>query len=69
LTEPDRPLGRASRKSEPGKGWTRGDAMKRIVVSFDAETFDQIRSRAVAKNTSFAEQVRLLTEWGLEADR
>lgn len=56
------------REAEPGKGWTRGDEMKRIVVSFDAETFDQIRTRAVAKGTSFAEQVRILTEWGLEAD-
>ncbi|WP_442580738.1 hypothetical protein ACSBOB_01675 [Mesorhizobium sp. ASY16-5R] len=52
------------------QGWTRGDdAMKRIVVSFDVEKFDQIRARAVAKGTSFAEQVRLLTEWGLEVEQ
>lgn len=38
---------------------------KRVVVSFDDETFDQIRRRAVNENTSFAEQVRVLVEWGL----
>jgi hypothetical protein len=37
----------------------------RIVVSFDDETFAAIRQRALAGGTSFAEQVRLLCEWGL----
>lgn len=38
-----------------------------IVVRFDDETFEQIRQRAIANNTFFSEQVRLLVEWGLEA--
>lgn len=55
----------------PGKGSTRHplQASPRIVVSFDEETFSTVRKRAVIHKTSFAEQVRLLVEWGLEADR
>ena len=61
--------------AEPGvgcvkRGGTRVDReMPRIVVAFPAETFEEVRARAVKHNTSFAEQVRLLVEWGLEADR
>jgi len=40
---------------------------RRIVIGFDEDTFAQIRSRAAAQRTSFAEQARLLIEWGLEA--
>ena len=36
-------------------------------VRFDSETFDEIRKRAIKEGTSFAEQVRILVEWGLEA--
>jgi hypothetical protein len=39
-----------------------------VVVSFDHDDFEVIRQRAIAQNTSFAEQVRILVEWGLEAD-
>ncbi|WP_398471516.1 hypothetical protein [Tardiphaga sp.] len=50
---------------------SRGDgtmhSMRRVVCGFDQETFQVIRDRAVKENTSFAEQVRLLVEWGLEA--
>lgn len=51
----------------------RGDAhgdhkcIRRIVVSFDDETFEEIRQRAVKAGTSFAEQVRLLVEFGMES--
>lgn len=40
-----------------------------VVCTFDPETFAQIRARAVAERTSFIEQVRLLVEWGLEAEQ
>lgn len=40
---------------------------RRIVVSFDEETFWQVRGLAVKAGTSFAEQARLLVEFGLEA--
>jgi hypothetical protein len=41
----------------------------RIVVEFDSEMFNHIRVRAEQEGTSFAEQVRLLCEWGLEDAR
>ena len=59
---------------QPGKGSTKRSSVgfpehiknaRRIVVQFDDETFEQIRRRAVKAKTSFAEQVRLLVEWGL----
>lgn len=53
-----------ARRAAPGRGLRKGGVM-RIVVCFDDETFDQIRARAVRKNTSFAEQVRQLVEFGL----
>ena len=36
-----------------------------IVIAFDPETFAQVRARALRDGTSFAEQVRVLVEWGL----
>ena len=48
-------------------GYQRGDSdLRRIVVSFDTETFEVIRSRADTAHTSFAEEVRLLTTIGIE---
>jgi hypothetical protein len=43
------------------------DAMRKIGCAFDAETFHQVRDLAAKEGTSFAEQVRQLVEWGLEA--
>ena len=48
------------RPSQPGTS--------QCVVRLDDETFGQIRERAIREGTSFAEQIRLLVEWGLEAD-
>lgn len=45
----------------------RAPEYRQLVVRFDHETFDQIRDRAVAENTSVGEQVRLLVTWGLES--
>jgi len=36
----------------------------RIVCSFEDETWHQIRSKAIAENTSFCHQVRILVECG-----
>lgn len=52
-----------------GKGIADRRAALRIVVCFDDETFETIRQRAMAAETSFAEQVRLLVEWGLETEK
>lgn len=58
------------RKKEPGKGSKRpGDTeTTQIVVRMDDETFQQVRARAIAEQTSIAHQLRLLIEWGLEAE-
>lgn len=58
----------ANSRRDPGRGVVRAGNMRRIVVLFPPDTFYLIRSRAIKENTSFAEQVRILTEWGLEAD-
>jgi hypothetical protein len=51
-----------------GKGINDRSAARRIVICFDDETFETIRQRAIGAETSFAEQVRLLVEWGLETE-
>ena len=47
------------------KGVRHGPNDMRVLVSFDDETFFEIRKRAVNAGTSFAEQVRILCEWDL----
>lgn len=52
----------------PGLGSVRGQegrCVRRIVVSFDDDTFSDIRSRAAKRGVSFAALVRELVEWGL----
>ena len=54
----------------PGVGFTRHNgAQQRIIIGLDPETFMQVRRRAKAAGTSFAEQVRVLVEFGLETAR
>lgn len=50
-----------------GLGCIKTEGSRRIACQFDDETFEAIRRRAVKSGTSFAEQVRLLVEWGLIA--
>lgn len=60
-----------TQKKPPSAGVSRGHAyrgMMRTVVAFDPETHESIRSRAIKEGTSFAEQVRVLIEWGLMND-
>jgi hypothetical protein len=45
----------------------RDPTRRAIAVTFDGDTFDAIRARAIREGTSFGEQVRTLVEWGLEA--
>ena len=64
-------MGGPLKPSRVAKGVAQGvsdkPGLKRVVCAFDEETFDQVRARAIAQNTSFAEQVRQLVDWGLEA--
>ena len=58
-------------RKEPGLGSKKGrtdSCMTRIVVSFDDDTFAEIRHRAIWQGRSFGQMVRELVEWGLEAD-
>lgn len=55
-----RPVGKGS----PSRGQNPGES-RRIMISFDLETFEEIRARALKEHTGFATQVRLLCEWGL----
>lgn len=43
------------------------DRLLKIGCRFDEDTFKQISERAQQNGTSFSEQVRILVEWGLEA--
>lgn len=52
--------------SVPVAAGVRKGTNRRVVVSFDDETFDAIAARATAEQTSFAAIVRELVEWGLE---
>jgi acyl-CoA-binding protein len=54
------------KRAHIGSGHADKPGLLRIVCAFDEETFAQIRGRAVKEQTSFAEQVRRLVEWGLE---
>jgi hypothetical protein len=53
----------------PGKGHKQPRKLKLgLVCYFDPDQFDEIRTRATKHGTSFSEQVRLLVEWGFEAE-
>ena len=53
----------------PGVGYTKPNRRgeKRIVIGFPNDDFETIRTLAEKAGTSFAEQVRTLVEWGMEA--
>jgi hypothetical protein len=52
--------------SAVAKGHFSHNGSRKVVVLLDDDTFDEIRDRAVRAGTSFAAQVRMLTEVGLE---
>ena len=56
----------ANGSKKRGAGLRGFGEVSRIVIVFPDEMFQRIRERAVKAKTSFAEQVRLLVEWGLE---
>ena len=49
----------------PGRGSQ--PSGRRIAIGFDDETFSDVRALALADGVSFAEKIRQLVEWGLEA--
>ena len=60
---------RRATPSSPRRRRRREVDYPQVVVRLDDETFHEVRDRAVTLGTSFAEQVRLLVEWGLETAR
>lgn len=56
-----------TKTTHQAKGFRRGNHVK-LVCAIDPETFEEIRARAVQQQTSVAEQVRILIEFGLEVE-
>ncbi len=52
----------------PARGHTQPSGMVQISTRFDPDTFEEIRAKATTDNTSIADAVRTLCEWGLEAE-
>jgi hypothetical protein len=50
------------------EGYTCGP-YRATAVRFDVETHNRIRDMAIKNNISFAEQIRMLVEWGFEAEQ
>lgn len=53
------------RWSNPARGVEHSCCTRRVVVSFDDETFAAVRHEALRSGTSFAQAVRELVEIGL----
>lgn len=56
----------STRRGASGKTY---ECMRRCMVAFDDETFEEIRQLAIKSKTTFAKQVRLLVEFGIESQR
>ena len=54
-------------RKSPTEGYVRAAGYKQIAIRFDPETFAEIEGLAIRDRVSFAEKVRQLVEWGLEA--
>ncbi len=59
------PLGKQLR-SGPARGVPVYGGKRQVVVKMDRDQFDFIYRRALRENTSVAEQIRNLIEWGIE---
>lgn len=56
-------------RTRPANGHKRKSGMIVLAVYFDEDTFAEMRARAVKEKTSVGQQVRMLVEWGLEAEK
>lgn len=58
---------KSKRIRQPAQGFNhRTPSVKRLTTSFDDTTFAEIRELAITQQTSAADQVRQLVEFGLE---
>lgn len=53
----------------PAQGVAIAGGRRQIVIKLDADVFDEVRGLAARDRTSVSHMIRLLIEWGLEADR
>lgn len=60
-------LHRRYRNRRPTLGSERAGGQRQIAIRFDPDTFAQVEAAAIKDGVSFAEKVRQLVEWGLEA--
>jgi len=54
-------------KGGPAVGTDVPGGKKALVVKIDVDQFDEIRNRAISENTSMAEQIRNLLQWGMDS--
>lgn len=52
----------------PAQGVPCGGQRRQIVIKLDNDVFADVQARARRDNTSVSHMLRLLIEWGLEAD-
>lgn len=57
-----------TQKRPVARGVRKNPGCLQCVVELDDDTFETVRQRAIKQSTSFGEQVRILIEWGLEAE-
>jgi hypothetical protein len=57
----------AQKNGKPGHGVRRGEFVQHV-ARFDADTFEEIRAKALRDGTSLSEAIRTLCVWGLEAE-
>jgi hypothetical protein len=65
MTRHGHPYG-APKSAGQARGVVRG-GQRQVVIKMYEDQFNEVRARAVAENTSLAEQIRLLIKWGLES--
>lgn len=58
---------RGQNKKGPGRGHLRGQHI-RFVLQFDLEMFEEVRAKALRDETTTAEAIRTLIQWGLMAE-
>jgi hypothetical protein len=52
----------------PARGVLIPGGRRQLVIKLDSDTFDDVRNRASRDGVSVSHMLRLLIEWGLEAD-
>lgn len=67
LDQGGRPMGSPNMKGA-GNGTLRPNGRRQSVILLDPDQHAEIQARADQHGVSFAEEVRTLLEWGLEAE-